>query len=570
LKLITQNSELRICFSFPVLLGALLVAAVLVTLPRYPHDPDTWWHITVGEHILRTHSWPTTDAYSFTAFGNDWIAHEWLGEVPMALAARLGGLAGLALLRVGLAASFMLLVYYYAHVRSRNAKAAFVAAAVFCPLVLGFLWLRPQLLGYLFLGVTLICLERFSQGYHRALWPLPAVFLLWVNTHGTFTLGLAAVCLYWACGLVPTTRGSGFGVRGSAATVNAEKVPQGAVEGPAGADLNVAGASVSPAAPAPNPGPRTLFHWGGLEAKQWTDRQRRQLLVIALLCVVALLFTPYGTRLAAYPLEFASSQFSVTAHLGEWQPLSFGEPWAKVVLLLLLLFVLAQVLFRAACRLEEIALLLFATYAACVHRRFFLFFALVFAPAFATLLSRWVPNYEPQKDRYALNALLILALAAFEARSFPSRQELDRQVADTYPAEAVEYLRGHPVPARLFNDYRWGGFLIWALGGERRVFIDGRADAYAYSGVYSDYFRIMTLDPETLSLLRKYETEACLVEPFAPLAVLLRARPEWEQVYGDGFAVIFVRKQSALTTEALWGLSTLATSTLPQLSPDSR
>lgn len=538
----------RKLFSFPALLGAVLLAGIALGLPRYPQDPDTWWHITVGKHILTTHSWPTTDPYSFTAYGNDWIAHEWLGEVPMALAARLGGLMGLALLRVALAAAFMVLLYYYSYLRSGNAKAAFVACAVLCPLVLGFLWLRPQLLGYIFLAITFICLERFRQGHVKALWPVPPVFLLWVNTHGTFTLGLGALGLYWACGRAPLGGGPGFGVRSS---------PQEAVENSAGADLKLCTAATTPeeAHPLTGSGPipvcagpgLTPFQWGGLEVREWTNRQRRQLLVIALLCVLALPLTPYGTRIAAYPLEFAFSQSSVIAQLAEWQPLRFSDDWTKVVLVLLLAFVLALVLLHPTCRLEHMVLLLFAIYAACVHRRFFLLFAFVFAPALAGLLARWVPNYRPEKDRYALNALLILGLAAGLTRSFPSSRELEQQVAATYPTQAAEYLRSHPVPARMFNDYGWGGYLIWSLGGERRVFIDGRADAYAYSGVYSEYFLMMALDPETLFLLRKYGVEACLLEPGAPLTTLLRALPEWQRVYEDKFAVIFVRR--ALATE---------------------
>ncbi len=88
-------------FSFPVFLGALLVAGVFLNLRvRLQNDAsqptghwhvtfvegDTFWHIAAGERILATHTWPTTNYYSFTAPNSEWLAYQWLAEVMMAAA----------------------------------------------------------------------------------------------------------------------------------------------------------------------------------------------------------------------------------------------------------------------------------------------------------------------------------------------------------------------------------------------------------------------------------------------------------------------------------------------------
>ena len=119
----------------------------------------------------------------------------------MALAEHLGGWRGLTSLLVVLASTLMLLLYYLAYLRSGNAKAAAAACAMLLPVATVFFTVRPQLLGYNFLVITLICLEKFRQGRQKALWVLPGVFLLWVNAHGTFALGLIILGLYWASGL---------------------------------------------------------------------------------------------------------------------------------------------------------------------------------------------------------------------------------------------------------------------------------------------------------------------------------------------------------------------------------
>ena len=131
--------------------------------------------------------------------------------------------------------------------------------------------LRPQTIGYVFLLLTLICLERFRQGHARALWFLPPLFVIWANAHGSFMFGLFVIGLYWVAGLVN-------------------------------------------------------FRAGGLIAEQLPQRQRVQLLLTFMVCLLALLITPYGSEIAANPFEMATAQPLNIANIQEWQPLSLGNP----------------------------------------------------------------------------------------------------------------------------------------------------------------------------------------------------------------------------------------------------
>src|SRR5487761_519689 len=188
-------------FSFPVLLRAMLVtgtwAGVRLRLP----DPDTWWHLAVGQTILAHHTLPVQDVYSFTAAGSPWIAYEWLGEVVMAMSARTGCLLGLEFHLLALSGSLVMLLWTHAYLHCGNMKAAFIACILLLPLAGVVFSLRPQLLGYAFLLLTLIVLEKYRQGSRNILWVLPPLFVLWVNTHGSFVLGLFVIALYWAAGL---------------------------------------------------------------------------------------------------------------------------------------------------------------------------------------------------------------------------------------------------------------------------------------------------------------------------------------------------------------------------------
>ncbi len=493
---ITLGAGIRRVLSFPVLLGSGLVAASFSIARTNILDPDTWWHITVGQRILATHSWPWSDPYSSTVYGAPWIAYEWLGDVAMGAAASVAGLTSATFLLLALCGVLIGLLYYYANMRSGNSKAAFVACATLILTLGPFFTMRPQLFGAIFLAIALIVLERFRQGHERALWFLPPLFLVWVNTHGSFVFGYLVLGVTWLSGQV-------------------------------------------------------AFSSGGLFAERWTKRQSLQLLLAILFCTLVLPITPYGTRLAAYPLTMALTQPINVKNIQEWQPLGTGLAVGKFFLVMVLFFFIACLVQRPRFRLAETILALFGVFAACLHLRFVLLFVILFAPLWALVFSSWLPRYRREEDHPLINAILLAAIAAALVYYFPSRRALNQRVEKEYPLSALRYLENHPVRGQMLNNYNWGGYLIWAQRPRNMVFIDGRADIYEYGGVLSDYLSIMRLEPHALQLLKKYDVQACLLAQDAPLGTLLASMPGWERVYHDNVAVLYIRKPaSAQPTQA--------------------
>lgn len=462
------------------------MAAVFCSARLGLQDPDTWWHVATGQQILATHTWPAADTFSFTVHGAPWLPYEWLGDVVMGACVNLAGLQGLTAGVTALAGLLFVLLYYYAFLRSRNAKAAFIACAAVLPLAVFFFTFRPQLVGYIFLVLTLIVLERFRQGLQQSVWLLPVVFLLWVNTHGSFIFGLLALGVYWICG-----------------------------------QMNLSA--------------------GGLRSERWTARQNRHLALMIVLSALALWVTPYGWRVAINPIQMAFAQPVNINNISEWHSMPFNIWRGKLFLAYVLLFMLAQVLLPLRYRLEEMALFLFAVFAACVHVRFLIVFVIIFAPLLASLLGRWSPAYEPQKDRPLLNAAFLLIIAAALVAFFPTRQELQGTAEEFFPVNAVQYLHGHVIPQPMYNEYGYGGYLIWSFNGQRKVFIDGRADIYESRGVLSDYLKIARLDSAAPSLLKKYNIQSCLIPSDGPLATFLAVSSGWNRIYQDKISAIYVR-----------------------------
>ena len=483
-------------FSFPAMLGVLLVARLVYAMNIFFVDPDVWWHIKVGQDILRSHRWPTTDPYSFTAAHTPWIAYEWLGEVVLASVAKVGGIAALCALLMVVTSAAMLGLYYLATLRAGNCKAGFIPLFLMGPLVFLSFTLRPQMFGYLFLVMLLIALEWFRKGVSWPLWTLPALFVVWVNTHGSFIVGIGVIAAYLCCGL-------------------------------------------------------RSFRLGNVEASAWSAKQRMQLELALLGSLAVLPMTPYGTRVAVYPFDMMFNQPINVANIIEWRPMPFDVEFGKLFLGMVVLAVVLQILFRFTWRLEELLLAMGGTVMACIHARMLLVFVPFFVAIFASMMARFVPRYERAKDRYLVNAVLMAGAAAAMIHYYPSREFLQGKINADFPVGAVAYLDAHNVPGPMYNTYYFGGYL---LGTGRKVFIDGRGDLYERTGVMSDVFTAAQIKSAPLRILDHYQIASCLLIKDEPLAVALAASPKWRRIYVDGTAAIFER--ASAISSAVEGQST--------------
>jgi len=470
--------------SFPAMLATALVGRLFYEAHNFATDPDLWWHVRVGSDILRTHHWPTVDPYSFTAASTPWIAYEWLGEVALAFVAKFGGIFALGAFRFFLAAIVLLALYYYGTIRSGNCKAGFVPVGLLCSLVLMSFTLRPQMFGYLFLVILLIVLEWFRKGLVWPLWILPFLFLAWVNTHGSFIVGIGVLVVYLLSGL-------------------------------------------------------RSFRLGGVEAIAWSRKQRMQLETALLLSLATLPITPYGAQPAVYPFDMAFSQPVNIRWISEWRPIPFDESGGKLFLGIIVVMLALQVLFRFVWRLEELLLVFGGTVMTCLHVRMLLVFIPLVVPILSTMVARWIPPYEKAKEHYALNAVLIVGIIVAMVHYVPSRDSVQKKVEAEYPVAALAYMNSHSVPGPVLNTYAFGGYLV---GVGEKVFIDGRGDLYERSGVLSDYITLTLMRPGAFGVLDRYQIQSCLVLNDEPLSVALGLSPDWKKVYLDSTSAIFVRK----------------------------
>jgi hypothetical protein len=180
-------------------LGGLSLAAIAIFLfalaaysPQVLGDGDTWLHITTGQWIISHGTVPRADPFSNSMPGAPWTAHEWLSEILLTLAFRVGGWNGVVLLTGAAAASAALIVGSSA-ARELRGLTLIATVALGVGLMTVSLLARPHILALpLAAGWSAGLLKARNQSRAPPL-ALAALMTAWANMHGGFIFGLALI-----------------------------------------------------------------------------------------------------------------------------------------------------------------------------------------------------------------------------------------------------------------------------------------------------------------------------------------------------------------------------------------
>jgi hypothetical protein len=117
----------------------------------------------------------------------------------------------------------------------------------------------------------------------------------------------------------------------------------------------------------------------------------------------------------------------------------------------------------------------------------------------------------------------------------------------------MAFIKERRLPAPLFNAYAWGGYELWQLYPDYRMFIDGRTHVYG-SDVLRDFIEVMATGRRWRAVLDKWDVQTVLVQRNAVLAQALHTAGGWRPVFAEREAVVFVR-EGARNQAALEGLA---------------
>jgi hypothetical protein len=472
---------------------AILGLGLLALAARNVTDPDVGWHLRTGQLIVQRHAVFHTDTYSFTRFGQPWVDHEWLSQVLMFGVYWLAGYGGLIVVFGAVTAAAFFLIFLRSPGRPYVAGVFTLLGAFASAPSWG---VRPQMLTLLLASVLLLILEH-SYERPKILWWTPPLMLLWVNLHAGYALGLALMVLFLVGDALDAACGFSF---------------------------------------------------------SYSLRVRLRTLGLAIVaCAAVVPLNPYGAAMYAYPLETLRSR-AMQSYIGEWFSPDFHQPRYLPTLLLMLATIALPALSPRRLRPREILLLTVTTYAALRSVRHIPIYALVAVPILSAMALAWLQERGSAQALMAkqtsvtpvkawLNAALLAGFLVFlvvRAR-YVTHREAEAE-AKEFPAAAVSFIAAQRPPAPMLNHYNWGGYFIWRLYPEYRVYIDGRADLYGDAFMEDLATTYYMKGDSWRSPFEKWGIRTVALPPDAPVVAALRALPEWETIYSDNQAVVLTRK----------------------------
>ena len=507
-------------------------------------DPDFWWHLKTGEYIYQTGSLPETDPFSYTSLTKDPFSQEskrskfvltqyWLAQLIIYGIYHYFNFQGIVYLRASI---FTLLIFLIYKAVRKEGLGHYLSILLLIPATLilnfGFKGERPQLFSFLLAFLLVYLLEGFRRisfashdqrsqkppmaatiGY---LIPIPLIMLFWANLHGGFILGVVIILGYLFSEVIKyfTKR---FG----------QPLPSSSL---------------------------------------------KYLIIISILSILLSLINPNGYNFIPVLLE---PEITLTqTQIIEWMSpfVLWSSQLYKPVLILwcILLFLILSLFFANIRKLDLTDVVIITGLIAMIFyaSRFIPFFtsvAIIMIARYGARTSKKLPQIEKfkaigWKSEMVFSVLLsvtffLVLIKGPLFKNLINTKPLERShmvAVNDYPEGAVRFLRENKIPGNMFNPYVWGGYLIWALYPDYKVFVDGRV---LIKEVFFQEVRIMGADardfegiPEWKALLNAYKVNFILtfsVDKYSgrlvPLIPAILNDPEWQLIYMDNISLIFVK-----------------------------
>jgi len=426
------------------------------------------------------------DIYSYTAFGSEWINHEWLSELIMYFVYHVFGSPGLLIgkLLVGFS-----IVYILSRISFHRTCEPLVYGMVFvlsvfvmCP---GFM-IRPQILTFLFAAYFLYSFHLYLERGKNLLWSLPLIMIVWVNCHGGFLIG---------AGMFPVAVGCGY------ITCRIR---------------NKDTAHLS-----------HMISW-------------------LILTEAAVLINPYGYHL----LGFLFKTLSIPRGISEWDPVTVFDFSYLRFKLLALLFLSSFFIRNKERRYWEVGIISISLIYAFMHQRHTPVFAIVAAPYLTENISlmvqrtRLFDKIRSFSSYVLLNVFLLILISyqvAFAGYKYV-KAEWNIIVDPTeYPVYAARFLKQNGIKGNVLLPFEWGEYAIWKLHPDCKVSIDGRFRTVYPEEVLKDHFEAARDEAKLKDLLDKYPADIILGRQNPLYQRLISTQDTLVYVYSDPTSIVFLR-----------------------------
>lgn len=492
---VQKTKDIRADRAVLILLALCFIVFALHNIVAY----DIWWQLKTGQ-LVRESGWPATDPFSYGFPGRVWIEIRWLYCVVISLIYEHLGLNFLIVAKV----LWLLCAGAVFWLVGRGKALWAVNFGILCAIVTMHqrLVIRPELVTFAFLAVTLLCLRRFQVNKDRRwLYVLPVLQILWTNSHTLYVLGPVVMWIFVAAEWMGTLVPSAF----------------------------------------PDSPER-------IKGKDW------QLLAMAAAAsTLACFLNPYGVNGALFAVELFTEIQSNNVLGGIIT--EFRSPLAVPGWTLLFVGYIAVIVISAAgflLRRSEMSpswLMLWTAflYLSILAERNLPLFGIVAA---VTVMLNYgalaVPNRIRWASRIGCALFTVVMIPAVAGNYYYRSVDPDRRfgfgVAERrFPIRAMAFVQSENLPRPVLTTLGESAFMLFE-GGPKSVYIDGRLEVYGGDNVEEAMKLLGTgenLD-ETAGRLNIFTAVANHEKDFSFTRAFLQNR-SWASVYYDDSHVVFLR-----------------------------
>ncbi len=470
---------------------------------------DFWFHLKVGEEIIQKQVITFTDSFSHSVFGRPIIPYEWLYQSLLYLVHSSFGITGVQIMALLILMGYLLL---YRQILSEIFHLGVLGRITFCAilsLVTYSYWSeRPQIIAFtLFMAILYLVLKLvFTK--KNLLWLTPPLFWIWTNLHASMILGLAIFFCYGA-----------------------------------------------------------LFAFRYIKSKDKSDLKLLSYFSLFGLINFAITISP-PLYFQVYQLlwKFFKYREIIASFIIEWNPLT-QNPTALFIYIGIYILAFCIFVYGIQKRKKYDHWVLFlpltpiALFALTGARQgpFSLPLILLFFIPFISQI-----NFKLSKTIFITLGLFISLITATVLILF-SEAVKNGDLAQTekfYPTKAVPFIKTN-MKGNMFNDYNYGGYLLYSLGPEQKVFVDGRTEMYVPE-VFTDakslgdhkYEGEVEIQKYFNSLANKYKISWVILpsQNYNVWRILIRIlyyQPNWHLVYFDDVTLIFARDDDHQNDQAI-------------------
>lgn len=423
-----------------ILILLLSLVSVFFILSRV-FDSDLGWHLRFGQQIIAGH-FPYTDSHTYTFFGKLWVNHEWGGDILFWLIYSNFGHLGLVFF---IGTGFWLALFLLQKLFQKKLTLTFalinLASVWSLQLIIS---TRLTTLSALFFVLLIWLLEKIPHK-PKIIWLLPLLIWLWSCLHGSWILAFIVINIYF------------FGNLFIKIFANLIK---------------------------------KIWPWPILDSG-WHKKTYYHLLMAESLGALLTLINPYGLKLWTEVISYFTYSY-YKQYIIEWVP-SYTYP---ILFSALAITGISMVFVFLGFKNKKITfpqfLLFWAMfYAMMSYKRNNLYMVIICAPLltatveYACLEIKKVYhkiNFTLPKILYFVANLTVLLIifATLNNISYAKDKFNDFSTLgqSAYPLAAVDYLQKEIGSSRayIFNEFGWGGYLIWRLP-NALIYFDGRGAA---------------------------------------------------------------------------------------------